>query len=267
MDIKSSDNKKLKLFRLLHKRKYREQYQLVPLDGRLLVEEALNVEAEMIWILYDEEFKSSSEGLKLIERIKYKNIPCYLTSRKLIEEASTVSTSQGIICVAKMPSYSEDLVIKRGGRLLILDSVQDPGNLGTLFRTSLAGGMTGVVCTKGSVDLFNPKTLRSTMGAVFNLPHLKEIDPGYLIQVLQELNIPIYCCDPGGEVLYYDVDFAISFAVVIGNESRGISPIIKEKCSQIISIPLEGSVESLNASVAGAIIIYEALRQARSKGL
>ncbi len=265
-EIKSPANSKLKQFKLLQKKKYREKYSLVPLEGAFLVEDALASGAEISWAVYTHELSQTSKGMHLVERLGQEGVPCFLTEAKLLREVSAVETPQGILCAAKMPVYTQDEVIKKAARLLLLDGLQDPGNLGTLFRTALASGMTGIVCMKGSVDPFNPKALRSTMGAVFKIPFLKEHEPEETASLLKQEGIPVFCCDPRADASCYETDFGSVYALVIGNESRGVSQSLLGRCSQKVSIPLSGQVESLNAAVAGAVIMYEALRQNLQRG-
>ncbi len=261
MIIKSRNNKKLKQFRLLQKRKYRDAYDLVPLEGALLVEDAFLSGADIDWILYSPKFKTSLSGTEILKKAAAKDIPCYLTAENLLEEVSAVQTFQGMLCVARMPVFTLGEVVKEKARLLILDKIQDPGNLGSLLRTALAGGITGVICTKGTVDIWSPKVLRSTMGASFRMPLVREQQPEDIFLPLKDKGISLYSCDPAAEVSCFELKFPTSYGLVIGNESKGISVTFKGESCQQVKIPLLNSVQSLNAAAAGAIIIYEALRQ------
>ncbi|HHX77491.1 MAG TPA: RNA methyltransferase [Firmicutes bacterium] len=145
--------------------------------------------------------------------------------------------------------------------MLILDQVRDPGNLGTLLRTALAGGMTGVVCMKGTVDPWSPKVVRATMSAAFKLPLVVDVEPEALRPLLQRSSLPLYFLVPGTPKVYFDVIYPDAYGIVVGNENKGISPALKACHGEEISIPLIGPIESLNAGVAGGIVIYEALRQ------
>jgi RNA methyltransferase, TrmH family len=260
LEIKSSANSKLKQFRLLQKKKYRERLALVPLEGVLLVEDALAWGIRIEWAVFAAELLTD-KGTRLLSALEEAGVPVYETSPELLQEASGVETSQGIICAAAMPSYSLEDVFKSSARLLILDRVQDPGNMGTLFRTALAGGVTGIICAKETVDPWNPKVLRASMGAVLKAPFLKDLEDEEVCALLEKFELPLYCCHPRGKASCFDIEFSNAHALVISNESRGLSPHFLKNCHQLVRVPLEGPVESLNAAVAGAIVIYEALRQ------
>lgn len=260
MEIKSSANNKLKQFRLLQKKKYRERLSLVPLEGVVLVEDALTFGVKIAWVVYAGELLTD-KGTKLLGSLEAAGVPTYETSPELLQEASGVETSQGIICAAAMPSSSLEEVFHSQARLLILDRIQDPGNMGTLFRTALAGGVTGIICAKETVDPWNPKVLRASMGAVLKAPFLKDLEDEEVCALLEKFDLPLYCCHPRGRASCFDVEFPSAHALVISNESRGLSPRFLKACQQLVQIPLVGPVESLNAAVAGAIVIYEALRQ------
>ncbi len=266
MIIKSRDNKKLKQFRLLQKRKYRDAYGLVPLEGALLLEDVFLSGADIAWILYSPKFKVSHLGIEILKKAAAKDIPCYLTAENLLKEISAVKTFQGLLCVARMPVFTLEEIIKEKARLLILDKIQDPGNLGSLLRTALAGGITGVICAKGTVDIWSPKVLRSTMGAAFRMPIVREQQMEDIFLPLKNKGIPLYSCDPAAAVSCFEVKFPASYGLVIGNESKGISANFKGESCQQVKIPLLNSVQSLNAAAAGAIIIYEALRQNKIDG-
>lgn len=260
MEIKSSANSKLKQFRLLQKKKYRERLALVPLEGVVLVEDALTWGTRMEWAVYAGELLTD-KGARLLKSLAEAGVPTFETSPELLQEASGVETSQGIICAAAMRSYTMEEVFQSPARLLILDRVQDPGNMGTLFRTALAGGITGIICTKETVDPWNPKVLRASMGAVLKAPFLKDMEDEAVCSLLERYELPVYCCHPRGKVSCYDVEFPAAHALVISNESRGLSHNFLKASHQLVRVPLVGPVESLNAAVAGAIVIYEALRQ------
>ena len=264
MDILSSANSKLKQFRLLQRRKHREKLSLVPLEGVTLVEDALRAGVKLGWAVYEEEILTE-RGRSLLKALEESGVPIFEAAPGLLQASSDVETSQGIICAADMPKHTPRAVLGQDpARVLILDSLQDPGNLGTLFRTALAAGVTGVICTRETVDPLNPKVLRASMGAVFKMPFLKDKEPGDISSMLKQRGLPLYGCHPRKGKSCFDIEFPPSHALVIGSESRGISPLLLEECHKLVTIPLVGPVESLNAATAGAVIIYEALRQNRN---
>lgn len=147
---------------------------------------------------------------------------------------------------------------------VILENLQDPGNAGTIIRTGEAAGVTAVFLTEGSVDLYSPKTIRSTMGAIFRVPHFYVPTGAAIADELLIRGVRVYAAHLRGRTSYTDCDYRRGSAFVIGNESRGISDELAEKCSTLIRIPMYGRVESLNAAMAAGILMYEAVRQRRA---
>jgi TrmH family RNA methyltransferase len=167
-----------------------------------------------------------------------------------------------------MPSYDiQKLLQDKRKSFLLLDDLRDPGNLGTIMRTAEGADMSGVILSKESVDLFNPKVVRSTMGAIFRVPfyyteHLTEI-----IEQLKQNEISVYGTMMQGSVVYDTPDYRNGAAIVIGNEANGISDDTAKKLSAAVRIPMAGSLESLNAAVSAAILMYEVARQKRQSDI
>ena len=146
-----------------------------------------------------------------------------------------------------------------------MDDLRDPGNLGTIIRTSEAAGVAGVIMSKGTVDLFNPKVVRATMGAIFRVPFLYVESLSETIRQMKQKEISVYGTILEESRAYDTPDYTKPSAVVVGNEANGISREVQESLSGRIHIPMEGSVESLNAAVAAAVVLYEAVRQRRKR--
>ena len=184
----------------------------------------------------------------------------------LFDLAADTVTPQGILGMVNMPSYSQEEILNSpAGLYLLLDDLRDPGNLGTMIRTSEAAGVAGVIMSKETVDLFNPKVVRATMGAIFRVPFLYvESLPETILQMKQK-EISVYGTILEESRVYDDPDYTKPSAVVVGNEANGISREVQESLSGRIHIPMEGSVESLNAAVAAAVVLYEASRQRRKR--
>ncbi len=264
MDIQSSANSKLKQFRLLQMKKYREKLNLVPLEGVTLVADAFTAGARLDWVAYDGE-ALTDRGRALLKTLAEAGVPLFEAAPGLLKEFSGVETSQGLLCAARAPGYTfQEVLGWDPARILVLDRLSDPGNMGTLFRTALAGGITGLICTRETVDPLNPKVLRASMGAVFTLPFLKDWEPQDITSMLKGQGLPLYCCHPREGQSCFDTRFPQSHALVIGSESRGVSAAFLEACHQRVTVPLVGPVESLNAATAGAVVIYEALRQSQT---
>lgn len=176
------------------------------------------------------------------------------------EYMSDTKTPQGIMAVVKMKHYDK----LEGDAFIILDRLQDPGNLGTIFRTAEAAGISGILMNEETVDIYNPKVVRSTMGAIFRVPFKYVKDLPEAIDELKHNGIRVYAAHLEGSNDYDKVDYKYPTAFIIGNESAGISDEIAKCADELIKIPMKGSVESLNASVAGSILMFELSRQRRN---
>lgn len=196
------------------------------------------------------------------ERIK--QCPYELVSEEVFKKISDTQTPQGILCVVKQYHYNiEDFLKKEKPLLVLLEDLQDPGNLGTIIRTGEGAGIDGVIMTRDTVDIYNPKTIRATMGSVYRVPFLYTEDLGQVIDELKKRNIHTYAAHLQGKE-YYDVqEFNDGCAFLIGNEGNGLKKETADMAERYIKIPMEGQLESLNAAVATAILMYEAAAQRR----
>lgn len=175
---------------------------------------------------------------------------------------SDTQAPQGILCVVGRPEYSlNQLLQARKPLLMVLENLQDPGNLGTIVRTGEGAGITGVIMNKGTVDIYNPKTIRATMGSVYRVPFVYEDDLRETVKQLRGCGIRSYAAHLGVEKNYDELSFREGAAFLIGNEGNGLSDELLELADDYLRIPMEGQVESLNASVAAAVLMYEAHRQ------
>ncbi|MBQ6386254.1 MAG: RNA methyltransferase [Lachnospiraceae bacterium] len=173
-------------------------------------------------------------------------------------------TPQGILAVVRKKSWSYAEVTQVACPLyVILENMQDPGNAGTVLRTGEAAGVTAVFLTEGSVDLYSPKTIRSTMGSVYRVPHFVVRDAPSLIADLAKKDVASYAAHLRGRGAYTAYDYRGGAAFVIGNEGNGLTDAAAESCTHLVRIPMMGRVESLNAAMAAGILMYEALRQRR----
>jgi TrmH family RNA methyltransferase len=174
---------------------------------------------------------------------------------------SQVETPQGIVAIADRPQASlPELVRDPAALLIIADRIQDPGNLGTIIRIADAAGATGVVAVAGTVDPFNPKAVRATMGSLFHLA-IVEAAADDALAALLEYEVRILVADQHGAVDFLDADYRRPFAVVLGNEGHGASARWTEHAAATVRIPLYGRAESLNVAVAAALLLYEARRK------
>ena len=181
-----------------------------------------------------------------------------------MEKLSDTRSPQGILLAVRQTKWEMEAVLnKEAPLILLLEDVQDPGNVGTILRTAEAAGASGVFMTEGCADVYNPKTIRSTMGAVYRVPHIRLRDPDELLMACLERDIRTYAAYLETDSTYLDGDYKKGTAFLIGNESRGLSDDLLNKADRFIRIPMEGQVESLNAAMAAGILMYEAARQRR----
>ncbi len=196
----------------------------------------------------------------------FDGIPYEIVLDHVLNEAAETKTPQGIMATVKMPSYTmDDMINNNATNLVLLEDIRDPGNLGTIIRTAEGAGVTGIILSKTSVDIYNPKVIRSTMGAIYRMPFVYAQDFLETLQVLKENGITIYAAHLKGVQFYDEVEYEDKCAIMIGNEANGLSDESAALASKYIKIPMCGQVESLNAAVASAILMYEIYSQRRNK--
>lgn len=181
----------------------------------------------------------------------------------VFRKASGTDSPQGIIFTVKKPSYDLGSMLRNypegtKGNILILEDIQDPGNLGTMMRTAEAAGMAGIVLSKGCVDVYNPKTVRSTMGGIFRVPHVYVESLDSAVELLKQSGVTIYATDLDADGEYDSFDYSGRSGILIGNEGNGLSEEMIKKSDVRVIIPMFGEIESLNASIAAALMMYQA---------
>lgn len=181
---------------------------------------------------------------------------------ELLKKASDTESPQGILCIASMPP--ERIPETENPLYLLLENIQDPGNLGTMIRTAEAAGADGIIMSSGTVDLFHPKTVRSTMGAVFRMPCLRTDDLPGEIERLKHRGVEVFAAHLDGKRNYDQISYQNGTAFLIGNEGNGLTASCAAAASQKILIPMRGEIESLNAAMAAGILLFEASRQRRN---
>ncbi|MCC8066587.1 MAG: RNA methyltransferase [Clostridiales bacterium] len=194
-------------------------------------------------------------------------VQAIVLSDHVFETVSDTRTPQGVLCVVKQYHYElADLLGNSSSVPLImgLENLQDPGNLGTIVRTAEAAGVTGILLGPGCVDLYNPKVIRSTMGAIYRMPFYYTADFRRDLSILREKGVRWYAAHLAGSVPYDEGNYSGPSGFLIGNESQGLTPETAAYADTRIHIPMCGQVESLNAAVAASILMYEAGRQRRN---
>lgn len=192
-------------------------------------------------------------------------IPCkemITVTEDVYKHISDTKSPQGVMAtVAMCHKTLQDIVPKKSGFYLILENIQDPGNLGTIIRTAYGFGVDAIFLTKGCVDIYNPKTIRSTMGALLHLPIVIDLEIEEAIHWLEEHRVNLYATDLLESKPLAECDFKDSVAIAIGNEANGISETLRSLAPYKMRIPMPGGLESLNASIAASICMYEVMRQ------
>lgn len=208
--------------------------------------------------------ETAMQGISEEVREMFEKYPLETVSDAVFQSVSETVTPQGVLGLVHMPSYDlEEILGDERRAFLLLDDLRDPGNLGTIMRTAEGADMSGVIMSRESVDLFNPKVVRSTMGSIFRVPFYYAGNLTEIIKSLKQRKIPVYGAMMQGSVEYDEADYRFGAAIVIGNEANGISGEVAEQLSAGVRIPMAGSLESLNAAVSAAILMYEMARQKR----
>ncbi len=257
--ITSAENKTLKAIAKLKIKKYREQSREFVVEGLVSCRMALDSGFSVSRFVMTQDFLDSGAAISDI----LDHYPCILTTEKLFHPLSDTETPQGILAVVKMPAVNIELA---GTKYLCCDNVRDPGNVGTIIRTADAMGFDGVLLTEGSVDLYNPKVVRATMGSIFHIPVLEHCGDGLLqnmksagfrliASALTENSVSLYGLDCSGKLLF-----------IVGNEANGIRPCLLDMADTTVKIPMFGKAESFNVSVAAALLMSEAVRGGRCNG-
>ena len=260
--ITSSSNTIIKEIKSLHRKKDRWAKNSFFVEGIRGVEDCIKSGIRVEYLVYSDMLLSTNGGQQLLEEISYKDYKIYYISDKLFKEVSDTEKPQGILAVVKLHLKNiKEALLEKNNFLVLLDRIQDPGNLGTIIRTADAFGANGVIVTEGCVDVFNPKTIRSTMGSIFHVPIIYYGCIKEAIRDLKAYNIKIITTSLAAKKYSYEIDFNTSFSLVIGNEASGVSEEVIEASDSLIKIPMTGQAESLNAAIASSVIMYEALRQ------
>lgn len=263
--ITSSENRQWKQWKKLKTKKGRKQQDALLIEGEHLFEEAVRAEQAFQAVILSEAVKEKrADWLKKVPG----NVPVFELPSSLFQQLAETTTPQGIMAVVRCPRWSLDEVWKQtkgGNTFLLLDSIQDPGNLGTLIRTAKATGMDGIFLGKGTVDPFNGKVIRASMGAIFKVPLWQE-DLSAVIPVLKDRNVTVVNASPHATRSYFHYPFPSRVAILLGNEGRGVDRRLEEFVDDHVTIPMPGGTESLNVSVTGALLMYERIREGSLRG-
>ena len=257
MIINSKDNEKIKYTKSLLKSKNRNKEKKFIIEGYRIVTLAIDCDAKLEYVFINEDFENKKEHIELLEILKSKNIKVYKTTNKLFENFIDTENTQGIIGVVKFNTNTLESNFKKENKfVLVLDRIQDPGNMGTIIRTADACGVDLIIALKGCVDIYNPKVIRSTMGSIFDMNIVYE-NQDEAINFLKNNGFSIVSSYLDTDNYYNNISYNNKTALVIGNEANGINNDIILNSGTLVKIPIYGKAESLNAAISSAILMYE----------
>lgn len=261
--ITSKSNPRIKDLRLLKQAKHRQARGEYFIEGVRLAEEAFGSGQAVRQIVYSPRLENTTRGAALLSlaRRKYPAAGWFYVSDSVLDSLSDTRTHQGILAVLGKSDYGLEELRKREGLILLLYELQDPGNLGTIFRVAEAGKAAGLVLTRGTVDPFNPKVVRSSMGSLFRLPFLSDQDPREALQTLRSLGYRVFSTSAGAGTSLWEADLSRPTAVFFGQEGAGLPAELVEAADGILTIPMNPAVDSLNVAVSAGLVVYEAYRQ------
>lgn len=256
--ITSLSNGQIKnIIQLNQKTKARRELGLFVAEGRKMFREAPGSWISRVYVM-----ESLADDRELMEQIH--PFPHEIVSDSVFRQMSDTQTPQGVLTLLKTPSYTlTDMFQGEHPLVMVLEDLQDPGNAGTIFRTAEGAGVNGIILTKKSVDVTNPKVIRSTMGSIYRMPYVYVENVASLKEELSFRKIRSYAAHLDGKNTYDGEDYRNGSAFFIGNEGNGLSQEAAEAADCLIRIPMCGQVESLNAAMAAGILMYEAARQRR----
>ncbi|MFN8575323.1 MAG: RNA methyltransferase [Candidatus Sericytochromatia bacterium] len=247
--ITSKDNKLIKLVKKLHQRKERKDNNLFIIEGEKLIKEALKEKLNIKYLFLK---SKSTNNFNIPQNTEIFEIP-----ENLMEYISTTDSAPPFLAIAEIQETKINN-IKKSNLILVVSELQDPGNFGTIIRTAEATGVNYIIATKGTVDLYNPKVVRSSMGSIFRQ---KIIYVDKILDIINDLqDFQIVMTTPYSDNNFYDIDYKDKTIIFMGNEGQGLSKELLNKYKGV-KIPMMGNVESLNTSIATSIILYEVLRQ------
>lgn len=255
--IKSKDNSKIKYIRSLNTKKNRENDSAFVVEGIKFVWESINENSDIKFALISESSSQKNEILDLIQILKEKEIEYFSCEDNIFNSVAETINAQGVLSVVSKGVYIKEKVLNDYKFIIMCDRIQDPGNLGTIIRTADAFGPAAVVMNKGCADVYNPKVVRATAGAMFRVPFIIGDESEEIINYVKTAGFEIISTVINSEFSFEDINRAEKICVVIGNEGQGISQEIIEASDEIITIRMNGRAESLNASIAAGICIYE----------
>lgn len=253
LEIESKNNNSFKDIKKLKEKKHRVKNNKYIIEGLRFVDEALKSGVSIDSIIFTQNFKEKND--EFFSKISA-NVKLIQMNESLLKQLCSTENPQGVLAVVNMQNKE----LKDGELVILVDKVQDPGNMGTIIRTAHAAGASGIVVIKGTVDIYNDKTLRSTMGSIFYIPVVEDDSLEY-IKSLKEDGYRLVVSSLQGKNNFFEEDLQGKVIIAVGNEGNGISDEVYEISDVKVKIPMPGNAESLNVAVATSVMIYEKIRQ------
>ncbi len=260
--ISSTGNSLAKQAAALGKRaRSRRESGLFLVEGPKMFEELPRDRVEQVFVT--ERFLEDPDHQRMVEQVDGKKV--VLVTGEVLKSISDTQTPQGVAAVARQYRYSLEDIRDGGAKPLVmfLETIQDPGNLGTILRAGEAAGVTGVIMDRESADIYNPKVIRSTMGSVYRVPFLYVDELGGTVREFKGDGLRLYAAHLDGKHAYDREDYRGACGFLVGNEAKGLRRETADLADAWVRIPMKGNVESLNAAVASALLMFEAARQRR----
>ena len=253
--IESKENAFIKELKKLKEKKYRKQQNQFIVEGIRSVNEVLKSSYEIEYLLYSDKFEDKIDALFKNEKIK--NVQFYNVTNDVLKLLCSTETPQGVVAIVNIKKFN--IVDELNGFYVLVDKVQDPGNIGTIIRSAHASGAKGVILTKGTVDVFNDKAFRSTMGSVFHIPIIE--DDRVFIKKLKDDKFKFVVSSLQTDKNFFDVNLKDNLVICVGNEGIGISKEIYDLADINVKIPMTGGAESLIVAVSSTVMMFEIVRQ------
>lgn len=254
--IQSKDNLLIKDIKKLKEKKHRTQSCKFLIEGFRFVCEGLESDFDVPLVFISENAKDRWDSFNVQSKLQ-KETRVYTVTDQILKSISSTDTPQGIVAVVNNKSISAE---NKQGFYILVDKVQDPGNMGTIIRTAHAAGALGIIVTKGTVDIYNEKTLRSTMGSIFHIPIIQD-DNLLQLNFLRSNGFKLIVSSLDTDNNFFDVELKDKSIIAVGNEGNGISKELLDISDIKIKIPMPGGAESLNVSIAASIMMFEVIRQ------
>lgn len=267
--LAGKNNPRVKYVRRLTRRKYRDQEGKFIVEGVRFVEEAAGARWPLEMVLYSPKLSENPRGAHLLGLLDRQGVPMLAVEDQLLAQLTDTESPQGVLAVAPVPRHQPATSAAWNNPacdlLVLVDGIRDPGNLGTMIRSADAAGAQGLFITRGTVDPYNAKTLRSTMGSIFRVPivMIRELD-GFLA-FLKSGGWKLVAGDLAAGRMLYHSDLTGRVVMVVGGEAYGITEAVRQGVDEKVLIPMPGGAESLNAGVALGIMLYEVVRQRAGK--